>query len=73
MKIREAELKIGDKYRLDYGKDSIATKKVYHVRGFVDGNMVTKQWMKHKQYWYYEVHNPYLLEWQEGSGKIKKV
>ena len=52
---------VGAKLRLRYddvgGRPNI-NNRLLHVRGHVDGMPVVRRWLKHKQYWQYELIPP---------------
>ena len=53
-------LKVGDKIRLFYNENNI-NNKLMHVRGFVDGLVVVRTYIKRKQRWYYSIVSYYEL------------
>ena len=46
-----------DKLRLTYseinGRENI-NNRLYHIRGYVDDQIVVRRWLKRKGYWHYE-------------------
>ncbi len=47
-------------------------KRVYHVRGIVDGNAVLAEWWRSKQYWKYTVEPPCHFTIAKDSIKVLK-
>ena len=44
----------GQKWRIDFGKGNINNKTI-HVCAIVDGHIVYKYWLKHKQRWAHSI------------------
>ncbi len=66
-------LKVGHTYRIDYGKGNLNNKRI-HVRAFVDGwQVVHRQWLRRKGYWYYKVDNLYAMGLDLKMGHLKHI
>lgn len=52
-----ATLQPGDKLKLYYNPGN-PNNTTLHVRGRVDGRVITRRWNRHKERWNYEVHGP---------------
>ena len=61
------KLKVGKKYKIDYGKNN-SNNKVIHIRAFVDDEYVVyRYWSRRKNRYYY------LVEWFYGLYLIKDI
>ena len=62
------EIRVGEKYRIDFGPDSCATKTVHHLRAIVDGDqLVIRNWSPRKG-WRYLVEDVMYLNVCERGG-----
>ena len=64
-------IKPGAKVRINYSPNNQANQ-LLHVRGIVDGQFVTRRWVRHKARWAYEVHSPVRFQVLEQEGCLEK-
>ena len=65
-------MKIGETYKIDFGKKS-ANNKTVKILSIIEDQIVIKSWSEQKGFYEYSIEDPFYFNFLKAEGLIKKV